>query len=150
MSSIAAFFHHVAAFTVLACAVASFVLLQTKFDLKVAKNLQLADTINGIAATALLLIGIVRVFYTEKGADYYSQNVPFLAKVALFGLASILSIVPTLEIFSWKKSLKNGQLPAFSDAKVSQIRTVAIGQVLCILGMVFCASFAARGTGSIG
>ena len=150
MSSFAAFLHHVAAFTVFACAVGSLVLLQLKFDLKVAKKLQHTDIVNGIAATLVLLVGLIRVFYTGKGADYYFHNVPFLAKLTLYGLASVLSIVPTLEIFRWKKTLNQGQLPVVSDTKIRQLRGVAIGQVLCILGMMLCASLAARGIGSMG
>lgn len=75
---------------------------------------------------------------------------PFRAKLTLYGLASILSIVPTLEIFRWKKMLNQGQLPVLSDTKIGQLRAVAIGQVLCILGMMLCASLAARGIGSMG
>lgn len=149
-SAFLAFLHHVVAFTVFACAVLSLVLLQLKFDLRVAKQLQHTDMVNGIAATLVLLIGIIRVFYSEKGADYYFHNVPFLAKLTLYGLASILSIVPTLEIFRWKKTLNQGQLPILNDIKVSQLRAVAIGQVLCILGMMLCAILAARGIGSMG
>ncbi len=149
-SAFSAFLHHVAAFMVFACAVLSLVLLQLKFDLRVAKQLQHTDMVNGIAATMVLLIGMIRIFYTEKGADFYFHNVPFLAKLTLYGLASILSIVPTLEIFRWKKTLNQGQLPVLSDTKVGQLRTVAIGQVLCILGMMLCASLAARGIGSMG
>ena len=148
-SVLSAFLHHVAAFTVFACAVLSYVLLQLNFDLRVAKQLQHTDMVNGIAATLVLLIGMIRIFYSEKGADYYFHNVPFLAKLTLYGLASILSIVPTLEIFRWKKTLNQGQLPVVSDTKVGQLRAVAIGQVLCILGMMLCASLAARGIGSL-
>lgn len=149
-SAFSAFLHHVAAFTVFACAVLSLVLLQLKFDLRVAKQLQHTDMVNGISATLVLLIGMIRIFHTEKGADYYFHNVPFLAKLTLYGLASILSIVPTLEILRWKKTLKQEQLPVLSDWKVGQLRAVAVGQVLCILGMMFCASLAARGIGSLG
>jgi putative membrane protein len=150
MSAFSAFLHHAAAFTVFACAVVSLVLLQLKFDLTVAKKLQLTDMANGIAATLVLLMGMIRVFYTEKGEDYYFHNVPFLAKLALYGLASIVSIVPTIEVFRWKKTLKLGQLPVVSDTKIGQLRAVAVGQVLCILGMILCASLAARGIGSLG
>jgi putative membrane protein len=150
MSALSAFFHHVAAFTVFACAAVSFVLLQAKFDLDVAKKLQRTDMVNGIAATLVLLIGLVRVFYTEKSADFYFHNVPFLAKITLYGLASILSIVPTLEIVRWTKTLQYGQLPVVSVEKIGQLRAVAAGQVLCLLGMMLCASWAARGVGALG
>jgi putative membrane protein len=149
-SAFSAFIHHVAAFTVFACAVLSLVLLQLKFDLRLAKQLQHTDMVNGIAATLVLLIGMFRIFYTEKGADFYFHNVPFLAKLTLYGLASILSIVPTIEIYRWKKTLNQGQLPVVSDTKIGQLRAVAVGQVLCILGMMLCASLAARGIGSLG
>jgi uncharacterized membrane protein len=61
-SAFSAFLHHVAAFTVFACAVLSLVLLQLKFDLRVAKQLRHTDKVKGIGATLVLLIGMIRIF----------------------------------------------------------------------------------------
>ena len=38
----------------------------------------------GIAAGALLVIGLLRVFFFEKGAEYYFHSHAFLGKLTLF------------------------------------------------------------------
>lgn len=101
--------------------------------------------LNGIAATLVLVVGLVRVFYLEKGSAYYFSNGPFLAKLAFYGLASILSLVPTLEVRRWRVPLKNGQLPSLSDQKLSALRAVAYLQLACLAAMVTCANLAAHG-----
>jgi putative membrane protein len=50
----------------------------------------------GISATLLLVVGLVRVFWFEKGAAYYFQNAAFLAKLGLFIAVALLSIYPTI------------------------------------------------------
>ena len=101
--------------------------------------------LNGIAATLVLIVGLVRVFYLEKGSAYYFGNGPFLAKLGFYGLASILSLVPTLEIRRWPVPLKKGQLPTLSDQKLTTMRTVAYLQLACLAAMALCANLAARG-----
>ena len=56
-----------------------------------------SDAVYGVAATVLLVVGLLRVFYTEKGAAYYFASFTFLAKLALFVVVGILSIYPTIK-----------------------------------------------------
>ena len=98
MQLLIAFLHHLAVLTVLASSLTCVLLLRQSFDLVTARRLGRIDMINGIAATLVLVVGLIRVAYLEKGTDYYFHNGPFIAKLALYGLASVLSLVPTLEI----------------------------------------------------
>lgn len=138
-------FHHWAVLTVLGCALMSIVQLRKPFDLHSARLLRHTDLLNGIAATLVLLVGLVRVFYLEKGAAYYFHNGPFVLKLALYGLASVLSLVPTLEILRWRVPLKRGMLPSVSRQSLARMHTVACCQLACIVAMVVCANLAARG-----
>ncbi|MDP3650756.1 MAG: DUF2214 family protein [Rhodoferax sp.] len=145
MTTLFATFHHLAVLTILGCALMSIVQLRKPLDLNTARLLRNTDMLNGIAATLVLLVGLVRVFYLEKGAAYYFHNGPFLLKLAFYGLASVLSLVPTLEIFRWRVPLKRGLLPSVSRQNLARMRTVAYWQLACIFAMVACANLAARG-----
>ena len=101
--------------------------------------------LNGIAATLVLLVGLVRVFYLEKGSAYDFGNVPFLSKLGFYGLASVLSLVPTLEVRRWRVPLQLGQLPTVSDQKLTALCTVAYLQLACLAAMAMCANLAAQG-----
>ena len=70
----------------------------------------------GISAGILLVVGLMRVYYFEKGATYYFHTWTFLAKLTLFILIGLLSIVPTLEFLSWRAAVRQGQAPTVSAA----------------------------------
>jgi putative membrane protein len=145
MQLLFAFLHHLAVLTVFASALMCIPLLRKPFDLVTARRLSRIDMINGIAATLVLVVGLIRVAYFEKGTDYYFHNGPFIAKLALYGLASVLSLVPTLEIMRWRAFLKQGQLPVVLPQKLVRMRAVAYGQLACVIGMMAFAALAARG-----
>src|ERR1700730_13224889 len=111
MIVLAAFLHHLAAFTVVATIAIEFVLLRGELTRWSARRLQVVDLILGIAATILLVVGLSRVFWFEKGAAYYFHNHAFLTKFALFIIVAILSLVPTREFLSWRKVVKAGGAP---------------------------------------
>jgi len=145
MNTILAFLHHLAVLTMLACALISSTQLMYAFDLNRARVLRKSDTVNAIAATLVLLIGLIRIFYLEKGAAYYFHNGPFIAKLVLYGVASMLSLVPTIEIRLWRVPLEKGLLPVVNSNRLYRMRTVAFAQLVCIFAMAACAVLAARG-----
>src|SRR3954470_14870628 len=79
-----AFLHHLAAFTLVAALALEFVLIRQELTLANARRLQVIDAIFGAAATMVLIVGLVRVFYFEKGSAYYFSSHAFLAKLSLF------------------------------------------------------------------
>lgn len=145
MTALFALLHHMAVLTLLGCTLMSIVQLRQPLDLSAARRLRATDMLNGMAATLILLVGLVRVLYLEKGADYYFHNGPFIAKLAFYGLASVLSLMPTLEMLRWRVPLKQGLLPSLSPQKLSRLRRVASLQLACLIAMMVCANLAARG-----
>lgn len=145
MSTLFATLHHAAALTLLVCTLVSIYQLRQPLTLQGARLLWQTDMLNGIAATLVLVVGLVRVFYLEKGSAYYFGNGPFLAKLGFYGLASVLSLVPTLEVRRWRIPLNKGQLPTVSDQKMTALRTVAYLQLVCLAAMATCANLAAQG-----
>jgi len=145
MTALFAVLHHVTVLTLLGCTLRSIVQLRQPFDLSAARHLRATDMFNGMAATLILLVGLVRVLYLEKGAAYYFHNRLFIAKLALYGLASVLSLVPTLEMLRWRVPLKHQRLPSLNPQKLTQLRVVAYLQLACLVAMMACATLAARG-----
>lgn len=97
MTSFLAFVHHVAAFGLVSALVVEFVLIKGELTPAVARKLARTDMVLGVSATLLLMVGLVRVFYFEKGAAYYFHNAAFLAKFGLFIAVALLSIYPTVK-----------------------------------------------------
>src|SRR5215813_7605788 len=111
MTTFFAFFHHLCAFTLVAAVAIEFTLIKQELTLASARRLQVADIVLGMAAGALLVIGLLRVFFFEKGADYYWHSHAFQAKFGLFIIIGLLSIVPTMEFLSWRDAIAAGRAP---------------------------------------
>ena len=93
MNAFMAFVHHVAAFTLVAALVVEFVLVRDPLTPALARRLARADMILGMSATVLAVVGLLRVFYFEKGAAFYFHNAAFIAKLALFIAVALASIL---------------------------------------------------------
>jgi putative membrane protein len=146
-SALMAFLHHLAAFTLVGALAAEVVLFKLPLTVIQARRVQRADQIFGAAATVLLVVGLLRVVYFEKGAGYYFSNAFFLTKLTLFILAALISIYPTVLFISWNKALKQGEVPVITPAAVTRTRMCMMLELTAILGILFCAPFMARGIG---
>jgi putative membrane protein len=104
----------------------------------------------GISSGVLLLVGLLRVFYFEKGAEYYFHSWPFLAKLVLFLAVGLLSIPPTLEFLSWNRLLREGRVPALSDERRRRLRRFMHLELMAIVLILACAALMARGIGHFG
>jgi putative membrane protein len=145
MSTLFAFLHHVCAFTLVSAVAIEFTLIRQELTLSSARRLQVTDMVLGIAAGALLIIGLLRVFYFEKGADYYFHSHAFMTKFSVFIAIGLLSIIPTKEFLSWRGALKAGQVPAIDAKKLRLVTAVLHGELLSIVIIVLCAAIMARG-----
>ncbi len=140
MTPLFAALHHAAILMLLICTLVSIYQLRQPLTVPSARLLRSTDMLNGIAATLLLVVGLVRIFYLEKGAAYYFANSLFLAKLCFYGLASILSLVPTLELRRWRAPLQRGELPTPSGHKIAALRVVAYLQLACLIAMALLAN----------
>lgn len=114
MSTLFAFLHHIAAFTLVSALAVEFVLIRQDLTLAIAHRLPIVDAVLGISAGFLLVVGLLRVFFFEKGAAYYFHSHAFMTKFSVFIAVGLLSIIPTLEFLSWRKPVKAGEIPAVS------------------------------------
>ena len=145
MSTLFAFLHHLCAFTLVAAVAIEFTLIRQELTLASARRLQVTDLVLGIAAGLLLVIGLLRVFYFEKGASFYFHSHAFLTKFALFIILGLLSIVPTLEFLSWRDSIKAGQVPVIDARKRRRVTAVIHAELAAIVVILLCAAMMARG-----
>jgi putative membrane protein len=142
-----AFLHHLAAFMLVAALAAEMVLLKGELTLQGARRLQVLDALYGASAGVVLVVGLLRVFYFEKGASYYFHSAPFIAKLALFVGVGLLSIYPTVMFRRWSRAAKLGQQPDVTAASLRNIRRVVHFQLGGIVLILLCAAMMARGVG---
>ena len=145
MSTLFAFLHHLCAFTLVSAVAIEFALIRQELTLASARRLQVTDLVLGIAAGALLVIGLLRVIYFEKGPEYYFHSHAFMAKLSIFIVIGLLSIIPTREFLSWRGALKAGQVPAIGAKKLQLVTAVIHGELLAIAIILLCAAIMARG-----
>ena len=150
MTPFFAFLHHLAAFALVAALAVEFVVIRGELTLGTARQLQRIDMVFGLSSGVVLVVGLLRVFYFEKGASYYFHSAPFIAKLSLFAIVGLLSIYPTLEFASWSKSLKQGQMPALTDRKIASIRSVIHWELAGVVLIILCAALMAKGLGYFG
>ena len=148
--AIMAFLHHLAAFTVVGALVAEVMLFKPPLTVVQARKLQRVDSVFGVSAGVLLVVGLLRVVYFEKGAGYYFSDAFFLTKFVAFVLAGVISIYPTVLFLSWSKALKQGVAPEMSAAQVRRARMCLMWELTAIVVILFCAPFMARGFGYFG
>ena len=146
-SAIMAFLHHLAAFTLVGAILYEFITFRKDLTLAEARRLQRVDIVLGISAAFVLIVGLLRVFYFEKGAAFYAQNWFFWTKMIGFALAALLSIYPTIRFVSWNKFVAKNQAPEISDQDVSRIKLILRLEMLSIIIIILSAAMMARGVG---
>jgi putative membrane protein len=145
MTVLFAFLHHLAAFTLVGALAVEFVLIKQELTVATARKLAITDAVLGGAAGLLLVAGLARVFWFEKGAAYYFHNHAFLTKFSLFVVIGLLSIVPTIEFLSWRKALKQGQMPAVAAPKLKRLRMIIHMELAAVVIILLCAAIMAKG-----
>jgi len=150
VSAFFAFVHHVAAFALVATLAIEFVLIRGELGVRSARRLQLTDMVFGLSSGVVLLVGLLRVFYYEKGASYYFHSWPFLAKLVLFLGVGLASIPPTLEFLSWRGALRQGQAPVLSEARRRRLQRLMHYELAGVALILACAVLMARGIGFFG
>ena len=150
MTPFFAFLHHLAAFTLVAALAIEFILIRGELNLGTARKLRLVDMVFGISSGIVVAVGLLRVFYFEKGASYYFHSAPFIAKLSLFVIVGLLSIYPSVEFASWGKSLKRGQMPVLTGRKIASIRSIIHWELAAVVVIILCAALMAKGVGYLG
>lgn len=143
-SSITAYFHYLGFMLAFAALTVEVFNLKPEMTLDEAKKVAFADAAYGIAATAILITGILRVLYFGKGTDYYLSNPFFYAKMGVFVIVSLFSLYPTFTFLSWIKMLQAGEIPNVEIPKINRISWLIKGELVCFTILPLLAAVMAR------
>jgi putative membrane protein len=145
-----AFLHHTAAVAVMALLTVELVLLRFDLTPPTARTILRMDAAYGIAALVLLVVGLSRVFFTEKGAAYYFHSGTFILKFSLFVIVGLLSIYPTMQFMRWRPALREQRVPQLDPATRSRLRMLVHIELTLLLVILLLAPMMARGIWSFG
>ena len=105
-----------------------------------------ADAAYGATAALVIVIGVCRVFFGIKNADFYLSNPWFWAKMASFLLIGLLSIPPTLALLRWRSAAKLDVAFLPPDSEIARLRRFVHAEVgLLALVVAFAAAMARYG-----
>lgn len=146
--AIAAYLHYLSIFALFALLSIEHVLLKPEPTLAQARTLMRVDMLFGIVAGLVMLTGVARLLWFAKGPAYYLHNGFFHAKVALFVVIGVLSIVPTLRLLGWRATVKAGVAPTVSTASVRQMTLIIRLELALLMLVPLMATLMARGYGT--
>ena len=142
-----AFLHHLFAFALVACVIYEFIAYRKGMSIEEARRIQRADLVYGISAGFLLIVGLLRVYFFEKGPAFYSHNPFFWVKMNAFLIVGLLSIDPTIRYLRWNKTLKENEAPEINDNEFKRTRLLLTLEVIGLAVILFAAAMMARGIG---
>lgn len=139
--------HHILIFALAAVIAAEAVLMRPGLTGNALTRLARFDGIYGGVAVLVLIVGFLRVFYGEKGSEYYFSNWAFHAKLTAFIVVGILSILPTVRILRWRKAASANPGYVVPDTELSGARKVLITEMAVFMLIPIFAAMMARGIG---
>jgi len=142
-----AFLHHVLAFTLTACLVYEFIAYHRNMGIAEIRRIQRVDLAYGISAGLLLVVGLLRVFFFEKGVNFYVNNPFFWVKMTAFLIVGLLSIDPTIRYIRWNRTLRQNQVPEISEPEYKRTRFLLSLEMIGIAVILLAATLMARGIG---
>jgi putative membrane protein len=146
-SAFFAFLHFVAVFGVVATVFLEWQTMSPAPTHAEALRLQRCDRLYGQFAMLLVVVGLLRVYFFEKGKAFYFGNPVFNAKMTLFVLVGLVSIYPTIRFIKWRAQTRQGAAPVVSAKEYGRIMMSLRTELLLLLGTALCASLMARGVG---
>lgn len=147
--AIAAYLHYLSIFLLFALLTLEHQLFKRPLDLPRARSLIRVDIAYALSAGLVLASGAARLVWYGKGPAYYLHNSLFHAKLGLFILIALLSILPTLVFLNWRNDLRAGLVPQVS-ARLGTLVIMTIRlELLLLLILPLLAALMARGFGVI-
>ena len=114
---------------------------------QVVERLVRLDMIYAAAAVTVLATGIARTVWGVKGMGWYWSNPLLHAKVTLFVVIGLMSIVPTVRFLRWRKALRTtGALPPEAALRSTRRLVMVEAHLLALIPLL--AVFLARGVGT--
>jgi len=145
LSALVAAAHFLAAFGVFATVFYEWLTFSRTPTLPEARRMQLCDALYGLSSLALIVAGVSRVYFFEKGSDFYLHSPFFITKIALFVAVGLLSIYPTMQFITWRTATRAGQAPVVDASTFARIALLLRLEVLLLVAIIVSASLMAKG-----
>lgn len=146
-AALLAFVHHLCFYAIIVVLVVEMLRVRADMTLADLKRVQIVDAVYGGVAILLIAVGVLRVMYFEKGADYYLHNHLFLAKMGLLIMVGALSVYPTVRYIVWAKRSVNGELSPIPAHELKRTRIIIHAELTGIALIMLCAALMAKGIG---
>ena len=136
--------HHVLVFSLVGILAAELALCRPGMSGGAISRLAKVDGSYGVVASLIIVVGICRVMYGVKGAQYYLHNPWFWGKMTAIVIVALLSIFPTIGILRWRKAV--GLEPGYSppQSSITGIRRYFMAELGFLAVVIICAATMAR------
>jgi putative membrane protein len=142
-----AYFHFFALIGTVSLLVAEALLCRPGMGGEALHRLQRVDIAYAVFAGLALASGVLRVLWGAKGSSFYLSNPVFHAKVGLFVLVGLLSIMPTVRFIVWSKAARQSANHVPPPAAVQTVRRFILAQLAGVAALPLLAVLMARGIG---
>jgi putative membrane protein len=141
--------HHLVFVLLLCVLVCEMTTVREGIRAPVIKNVLRIDAIYGALALLTIVIGVCRVVWGAKGADYYLHNLWFWLKMAAFLGVGLCSVPPTLIFQRWRKTLAKNSDFVPSQEDIVKVRRWLRRQFSLFIYIPIFAAIMARYSGYI-
>jgi len=124
--------HHILVFAIAGLLFAELVLVRPGLTATAAVRIGRFDSLFGLAAGLVLIVGFLRVFLGARPESYYLENGWFWAKIAAFVVVGLLSANPTIRFIRWRRA---ATAPIPSDPPADEV--LAVRRVIHIEAALF-------------
>jgi putative membrane protein len=146
--AIAAYAHFLAIFATLALLAAEASLYRRRMSRATLLLLRRLDLFYLFGAIAIIVTGLLRVFLSAKGWEFYAANPIFWVKMALFLAVGLLSVPPTIHYIRSERAFAGDALDvAITDATFGRMRGFITAQLLLFACIPLAAALMALGIG---
>jgi putative membrane protein len=146
MEPLIAYLHYLSIILLAGFLVGELVMCRVGMTTEQARRLAGIDAVFFASALAALATGLLRLFFYAKGVSFYTGNLTFWVKMALYVIIAVISIKPTRTFLRWKRAAgERGTAPAGDEIAAAR-RLIHIELGLLAL-MPLMAVLMARGIG---
>jgi putative membrane protein len=143
-SAIAAYAHFLSIFSTLALLAAELVLFRRSMAAAIVRLLPRLDLLYLVAVIAIIVTGLLRLFFFEKGAAYYQGSAIFWIKMALFVIVGLLSLPPTFAFMRGRRRAA-GEALALEEGEFRRVRRFIVAELAVFALIPLAATLMARG-----
>jgi putative membrane protein len=123
--------------------------VRSKMDSEDVLRVARVDIWYGVLAGVIILVGFSRAIFAAKGWAYYSVNLFFWAKLGVFAVVGLLSILPTIEFIRWRKALSGNLAFSPEPHRIRNVRRVLVAEAILFALIPAFAAAMARGYGEL-